>query len=368
MCSRAVSHSAPKRYLEDIALLRLVLILMLVVHHSFAPYSDAWVAFPGMQECSVYQAIASVTRTMMLPVFVFISGYLYGYSILSNPARLSIQGSVFSKAKRLLLPSLLFSVLYVLLFFDWSAAPLQVTSVVLIGAGHLWFLPMLFCCFMACFLVARVKRHGAVMLFACVLAIYPPPFATTTSITLLNMPLMVLRKWLEAMSEYFVFFYLGFLCGRKLLARAIERTKTPRCLMLCVLAFLIAKVGLTIVNRNVLSDANDFPSMLSLNELLKNLCTLICGLSAVGLMYGGINRFLVGKVKLNRALIKLSGYCFGVYIYQQFILMGLYYHTSVPSLLPSALIPWVMTLATLAFSLLLTWLTLRTSWGRYLIG
>ena len=67
-------------------------------------------------------------------------------------------------------------------------------------------------------------------------------------------------------------------------------------------------------------------------------------------------------------LVKLSGYCFGVYIYQQFILQILYYKFNWISLVNPMLLPWVSAFVTLIVSLLLTHLTLKTRFGRFLLG
>lgn len=67
-------------------------------------------------------------------------------------------------------------------------------------------------------------------------------------------------------------------------------------------------------------------------------------------------------------LVILSGYCYGVYIYQQFILKYLYYKTAFASYVSTEAFPWIGFVVALVFSLLLCHLTLKTKFGRYLIG
>ena len=73
-------------------------------------------------------------------------------------------------------------------------------------------------------------------------------------------------------------------------------------------------------------------------------------------------------LECHPALITISGYCYGVYIYHQFILMYLYYKTDLISIVPNALFPWLGFAITLVLSLIFCFLTLRTRLGRYLIG
>lgn len=74
------------------------------------------------------------------------------------------------------------------------------------------------------------------------------------------------------------------------------------------------------------------------------------------------------KIDENRLLIKLSSYCYGVYIFQQFILKFLYYKSDMAQCINPYALPWVATVVTIALSLILTDLSLRTKVGRFLIG
>lgn len=66
--------------------------------------------------------------------------------------------------------------------------------------------------------------------------------------------------------------------------------------------------------------------------------------------------------------IKLSGYCFGIYLFQQFILQWLYYHTALQEYIGIIVLPWLAFAVTLILSWLLTHIMMQTRAGRYLIG
>lgn len=60
--------------------------------------------------------------------------------------------------------------------------------------------------------------------------------------------------------------------------------------------------------------------------------------------------------------------CMGVYIFQQFILIALYYHTGLPRLCGSYALPWVGFALTVPLSFAGTYLMRKTRWGRFLVG
>lgn len=100
-----------------------------------------------------------------------------------------------------------------------------------------------------------------------------------------------------------------------------------------------------------------------------NICHLVMCVSAIFIMFGMANKpKVIAYLASKPRLITLSGYCYGVYIYQQFILKFLYYKTSLPIVVDELMLPWIAFIITLTLSLSLCWLTLRTRIGRFLIG
>ena len=67
-------------------------------------------------------------------------------------------------------------------------------------------------------------------------------------------------------------------------------------------------------------------------------------------------------------LINIGNLCMGVYIFQQFILAGLYDHTALPTLLGPYWLPWIGFIITLSGSLLISFVLRLTKVGRFLIG
>ena len=66
-------------------------------------------------------------------------------------------------------------------------------------------------------------------------------------------------------------------------------------------------------------------------------------------------------------LVVVGNLCFGVYLFQQFILQALYYNTNMPVEIGAIATPWCGFAIALVGSLLLTWLIRVTKLGRAIL-
>ena len=132
-----------RKALNDVYVIRPIAIFLLVVYHSFIIYTGGWKEPVGFQPIESYWWLAKFSYAFMLELFVFVSGYVLGLTLeRKNP---SFKELLVSKLKRLIVPSLIFSTIYYLCFYDLD----NFTIVgflwdILNGCGHMWFLPMLF--------------------------------------------------------------------------------------------------------------------------------------------------------------------------------------------------------------------------------
>lgn len=85
-------------------------------------------------------------------------------------------------------------------------------------------------------------------------------------------------------------------------------------------------------------------------------------------IYSLVN-YLLNKenIKVTSRTINLSALCYGIYLFQQFILQWLYYKTTMPSIVGPYLLPWVGLLITVIGSYILTKLCRMTKIGRWLM-
>ena len=95
---------------------------------------------------------------------------------------------------------------------------------------------------------------------------------------------------------------------------------------------------------------------------------VIYALAGIAFIYVLTNHILkTKKLNIPTWVKDLNTTCFGVYLFQQFILQILYYKTSLPSIVGSYWLPWIGLIVTLIISYILTKLSLKTRLGRQLI-
>ena len=342
-----------KKYLMDVVLIRLTLIFLLVFMHAFCPFTRWWQAppAPDFHVIEAYKWLALSMHHFRLEAMVFISGLLFGYTLKHHPERLTFRQCVVKKAKRILLPGMLFSTLYYLLFFDHHAPWPVALYKILCGCGHLWFLPMLFWCFVLCYLLERRQTVSpTVILSVSVMALFLPG---TFALGIGRVP------------NFFFYFYLGFAIQKGYITFPIIRNRWP-------LLFLpVVYMTFCICNEMILNYWQKPAAIIEFcfRGFLLKLTHLLCAFSMLPFLYSIANKPSV-KHWLNQRsyLITLSGYCYGVYIYHLFILVYLYYYTPFMTYFSTTIFPWVGFLITLVLSLALCNLTLKTRLGRYMIG
>ena len=160
--------------------------------------------------------------------------------------------------------------------------------------------------------------------------------------------------------NYYLFFYMGFMLS-------LGRIKLPQVKMwIPAILFLVAFCASMFIR-----DYFDAESIIEkgLRFGLDGLINIIISVTGVYMLYRITNiPSIQKKIDGNRLLIKLSGYCYGVYIFQQFILKVLYYKTDMALCISPYALPWITTAVTIVLSLVFTDLALRTRTGRFLIG
>ena len=328
-----------KKLLPDVVAIRLLLIVLLVMEHSFAIYSGAWDLPQGLHEVRAYWWIGWAAYSFMLEAFIFISGYIFGYQVRTRcGGRIDFRTGVVKKAKRLMIPSILFSILYYFMFkfqpgFSWDIVP-----DILKGLGHLWFLPVLFLCFMLVYILEKLRLpHGAVLALAVISGVVFPKI-----------------PWC-----YFMFFYVGYVVQRD--EFAMEKLYNKKSITVFSIMYLTA----FIMSKLYLNDVPD-DSWLEYAARIANIVYASSGLLAVFALFN----YLIerGAMRLSDRAVKLSGFCFGVYIFHQFLILLIVENPVMIGLWGTYALPWVAFAAALGGSMLLTGLMLTTKVGRFLIG
>lgn len=186
-----MSTSLPK--LANVVILRSFAIMAVVLYHCYCPWLDAWnwINTPIRPIYSFFMEVMLVGR---MPLFVFVSGYLFSHLYIDRGKYHHFIPFLNNKFKRLLIPLFLFSALMAL-----CLNKNYINMIIGNDCYHLWFLKMLFWSFLICWVIA--SRIRSVFLDLLCLAI---------SIALMFIPSPNILG-LSQLSKYFVFFLGGYL-------------------------------------------------------------------------------------------------------------------------------------------------------------
>ena len=130
----------------SISYIRATAMLLIVLYHCYCFTAGIWF-FEDAAKCD-YGLWFPMSVYTGLGLFVFISGYLYGYMLLSRGKYSKAIPFFWNKFKRLIVPYLIWNVLIVLLLPFTPSFKEFVMVVLKKGYIHLWFLLMLFKVFM----------------------------------------------------------------------------------------------------------------------------------------------------------------------------------------------------------------------------
>ena len=400
-----------KRLLYEISIIRPLIIFLLVVYHSLCVFTGGWVPPQGVPSNDVYWWLGHLISGFRIETIAFVGGYVFCYQCVELGRRQGLLAFVWKKFKRLIIPCFVFGIAYYLLFrfnaarFTWRVAFWRVAN----GIGHLWFLPMLFWCFLACWLVDRLlqwlrEKHEA---WYC-------PVGWVLLVVLAGVSLLRVTGLKMGLSRapYFLFyFYLGYWLralrkdGRGARGREGQLMEKPReglgayppasekhsldvslpskegtwtvaALWGVYVVFLLLHLQAT--NLYLPGCAFKCPRWLQgCSQTVLRLLTL--GHTAGGILavYATttlwLRRYRTEEAQPSGWLRECSRLCYGVYVLHMFFMQPIYFFSGFPqwccgSAVGVWLMPWAVLAVTLAASVFGTWLLLKTWVGRFLIG
>ena len=336
-----------KVFFGEIAYIRILLIILLVFYHAFIIHNNGWHEPIGFYPIELYKWLDQFSFAFMLEAFCMISGFIFGYQFYKKSIRREF---IYSKIKRLLFPSVIFSLIYIIMFNDIKHVELLYE--IFNGAGHLWFLPMLFWCFIISYTLLKLRlKTRWYFLIAFILSLF----------SFLSLPFRISSTF------YYLFsFMLGVNIYRNR-DKIINWTTWGKAYV-AIIGYIIFFFLLTMLTEALSNYANlniQYKLLWWIVSLISKLfySTLgcICIYMVMTLIFKKINN-------ISKLLLNISNLCFGVYIYQQFILIIIYYHTNIPQIVGNVYLPWIGFFVTLIISLFLSYITHLTKLGRYLVG
>ena len=277
-----IKMKSQRTILNDVMIMRPIVIFLLIVTHSFTMYTGgSWSLPEGINEVYAYGEIAHIAFSFMLETFVFISGYLFAMQ--QQRQQKPFTFFLLKKLQRLVVPGIIFSTAYIACFDSEIFKSGGIILEILNGTGHLWFLPMLFCCFIMAYGINTVKGHDNFKFALC--------FIMSLCSGLL--PLSVFR--INSACYYILFFYLGmYLYHRR--QKIIAKLN-----LLNVMAFMVLFVVSYIFFSHEKQILSEFEMSTIMGKLLRilgmKMCTIVY--SSMGLIMLYVTSNYILKCKKN---------------------------------------------------------------------
>ena len=138
-----------KNFLSDIVFLRAISIVFVVAFHAYGMMYAA-AHFPALKD-TYYQMYFTLNQCVFIniamPMFIFVSGYLFAF-LRQKGKYQNFVDLAKNKAKRILLPYFVFGLIMMATTNNFHPLALFYGNY-----WHLWFLPMLFWCFIVTYLI-----------------------------------------------------------------------------------------------------------------------------------------------------------------------------------------------------------------------
>lgn len=334
--------------LNEIGIMRFVLILSIVIGHTFAIYGIAaersWTLPENFENVESLWWINPVFISFSLQAFVFISGYLMRMQVSLAP--IDKHKFISKKIKRLFVPLIVFGLLYWLIIdrymfndiYDWI-------NYFLSGPGHLWFLAMLFLCFIA--MIVNLGVEKIISRSRIVKALY-----CGVLLLIYFSSLFVPDDFrIAQLCQYYIYFVVGYWSYD-------YRSKLKSVTWPLILIFILITVILIGIKLYLFQNKPDHYYLLShINKLF------------LGIFGSYLTLMLCIKCPEGTYLSEIGAWngFFGVYIFHQFILRYIYYKTDWLIDVNKYIVGIVALITTLLISWLLSQIFLRFKFTRRLI-
>lgn len=221
--------STSNDHLAHLDFLRTLCVLIVVVYHCYAFLTHGY--FPAMRETYMqFGNINSIPVSIAMPLFTFISGYLYAY--LRGIGKYSKDKPfIKNKVKRLLLPFIFFVTLFCITTefqqTDFLSLIRHIGRCIVFGTyNHLWYLTVLFWCFIITRLLERVASSKVALFIVLALAFVLACIITPTGF-IFN---------IKQIAPWYYWFLLGYVYFKfkTHLTLTFSKIRTKAVMLLCV--------------------------------------------------------------------------------------------------------------------------------------
>ena len=344
-CENKINVNNGGGRLNDIVILRSILLVVFV--HSFYIYNYGSLSDIDTIVIKIERFFnLDILNKFRMPMFIFISGFLFSFLHYKKHKYPKFIDLFTNKFKRLLIPYWVFFPITALCL--GKLTHLSVDDF-LYPMGHLWFLLMLFWCFITTkfVLVCHLDRNKYMVLLMFIVAYLLAFFEG--NITKIG--------GLQDFASKFIYFFTGFICYKYDSIFQLRNTKLLRITLLGISAFLL------IFLVNILMDSSRF-TWARLFSPASSILIVLFGYSVVNRI---LNKGWIKDISIFEKINKLS---YGIYICHPWLIDSITSNKIIISIARdyTLLFPLFLFLFALGVSMFFSKLMLKTKIGRFLIG
>lgn len=346
-------------YLNNISLLRTFAILIVVLGHSMIFYQYNWGVYTPIVKSSFFNILKTYIDIFQMPLFIFISGYMYYYCRKECGKYNKLSKFSFGKIKRLLVPYICVAIIYVLPirimtnykgYYGNNAFEIIYKYIITgVDVGHLWYLLAIFEIFIVFYLfesvINKIGVPASFIIIACANIIsfkFPNIFQISSSI------------------HYFMFFYLGYLIRRYEQIFTYEfkgKNNIVLIVTLFILQFIFLIVSIKISNSTIIGTLTK-NSMCLLSNISATIFYFLV-LSSISFKYKSLNN--------NRILKFLDKESFAIYLFHSPLIYIVLKYVVNKNISPFLVVPSMFTII-LFVSLGISYLIKKTRVLKFIIG
>lgn len=339
-----------KGRLNDVVIIRSIAIIMVVAFHAYYMMMvDGHFPESAQMYHSMYFNLNCMILQFRMPLFIFISGYLFSHLENDRGKYATFKGLLSNKFKRLIIPFFVFATVFMISINNFSWRPYYTW-----GYDHLWFIPMLFWCFIFTRIQSFVTWSKATWWKITVLSV----FLVFNIIPQIQTPLFGLPNFLR----WYFWFYFGYqlYLNRDAAYHALNKHK-----LLYTIVLIGIYAGCIYAKCTLLSDNS-----------IHTWYTEFGNIAIVLLLWYWINNLLFSKLMGGVKIFeKLNKYSYGIYVFHNWLQPFMISSTAIAlfgldsfAIGHPILFPLAFTVSSFVLSLAVTWLLLKTRTGRFLIG
>lgn len=337
--------------LQNVIILRSFAIVAVVLYHCYCPwlYAWNWVETPARP---IYSFIMEVMLVGRMPLFVFVSGYLFSHLYNDRGKYQRFMPFLNNKFKRLLVPLFLFAGLMCICLHQN-----YINAIVWNSGFHLWFLKMLFWSFVVCWFIARYVKY--MYLEMCALAI---------SVLIMFIPFPNIFE-LSQFSKYFAFFLSGYLFYKyrnHLLIITGSRLAGGGIMLIYIILCIVCLLRYKNNPQRAVEDIIHTDSIVAICRYVLRPVTVIMSFLLVDWV---LSKRKTAIPKIFDSLNKMS---YGIYLFHMLFIQLIYTYLleyiKIALIQYYVLIPLLLFIIIFTVSAYLTHLLHKTKWGKWLIG